>query len=385
MDILKEAQALQPQLIRWRRQLHRCPEVGVDLPQTKAFVLGELTALGYTPTDLGAGGIVAEAGQGEMVLLRADMDGLPLKEEADLEFSSQNGNFHGCGHDLHTAMLLGVAALVKKAERQLSGGVRFFFQTGEETLQGASAGIQAGVCRGVSRAYMLHCAVNTNLKTGTVILPPEGIIAPSADYFEITVHGKGCHGADPASGIDPLSAAARILTGLQHLSAREIPSGERAAITVGTLQGGDAFNVIPNRAVLRGSLRCYDEAFRKTLKVRVEEIAKLISVAFSARADVSFPFGCPTLYNNKAVREESLTGLQSVCKDFLLVLQTPSGTAGSEDFALISRTVPSLMVALAAGNPGVGLHHPNVTFDESCLSYGVAALMGMLSWESKRE
>ncbi|MBQ1272936.1 MAG: amidohydrolase [Clostridia bacterium] len=377
MDILKEALDLRSELIRWRRALHRCPEIGLELPQTKAFVLQELTALGYTPNDLGKAGIVAEIGTGDTVLLRADMDGLPVEEEAGLEFSSKNGNFHGCGHDLHTAMLLGAAALGTRLESILPCRIRFYFQPGEEVLQGAQLGVQAGVCDGVARAYMLHVSVNTHLKSGTVILPPGGIVAPSADYFELEVKGKGSHGADPSSGVDSLSVAARILLGLQHLPAREIPSGERAALTVASLQGGNSYNVLPDHVRLQGSLRCYNEDLRRHLKQRVEEISISLSSAFRAEAQVSFPAACPTLYNSVPVRKAAEPILKTLFPDRLLVLDSPSGTAGSEDFAVISHAVPSLMLALAAGDPGVGLHHPQVVFDESCLPYGTAALLSL--------
>ncbi len=380
MNILQQARNLQPQLVDWRRQLHRCPEVGFDLPETMAFLKRELEGMGYAPADLGKAGLMAEMGEpgGRTVLLRADVDGLGIREEAAVEFASPNGKMHACGHDLHATMLLGAAALIKKIP--FSGvRVRFYFQPAEELLQGAAAGVNAGVCDGADEAYMLHTAVNTGLRPGTVILPPAGVIAPSADYFEISLQGKGCHGADPASGVDALSVAARILLGLQHLPAREFPSGERGVVTVGSLSGGDSFNVLSDTVTLRGTFRCYDESFRQQLKTRVEEIAHSTAIAYRTRAAVSFPSGCPSLENHSQLRERALGRLVSIFgQDGVLDVTTPSGTAGSEDFAVISRTVPSVMMAIAAGDPGVGLHHPKVVFDESCLAYGVAALYGML-------
>lgn len=377
MDFLQKAQELKPSLIAWRRYLHACPEVGFDLPRTKDFILKELKKMGLSPREMGKGSIVAEIGGAseDAVLLRADMDGLAIPEEADVPFRAENGNMHACGHDLHSAMLLGAARILKERETALPRRVRLLFQPAEETLQGAQDACFAGACQGVASAYMLHVTVNTKLPAGTVILPPAGVIAPSADFFEISVQGKGCHGADPASGIDPLSAASRILLGLQHLPAREFPSGEPAALTVGALQGGDSFNVIPDSALLRGSMRCYSDEFRQTLKTRIEEISRHTAAAFRGETTVSFPAGCPSLVNDEALRNSLKIPLKTALgSDRVLVVDSPSGTAGSEDFAVISRRVPSVMLALAAGDPGVALHHPKICFDENALPYGTAAL-----------
>ncbi|MBO5213600.1 MAG: amidohydrolase [Clostridia bacterium] len=380
MDILNGAKALAPTLVSWRRTLHARPEIGFDLPRTREFLLGELKGMGYHPQEIGKGSIVAEIGPKTdgTVLLRADMDGLAVGEETDLSFRSENGKMHACGHDLHAAMLLGAAMLLKEKESSLRRRVRLLFQAAEETLQGAEDARSFGVCDGVCAAYMLHVTVNTNLPAGTVIVPPAGIIAPSADFFEISVKGRGCHGADPAAGIDPLSVAARILLGLQNLPSREFPSGALGALTVGSLRGGDCFNVIPDTARLQGSLRCYGEDLRAFLKTRVKEIASFTADGFRASAAVSFPVGCPSLKNDEALRNSLPAVLEHVLgKEGVLVANTPSGTAGSEDFAVISHAVPSVMLALAAGNPGVPLHHPKIVFDENALPYGTAALAAL--------
>lgn len=377
MDILADALALQPTLSRWRQTLHTCPEVGFDLPRTKEFILRELTALGYAPKEVGKGSIVAEIGNAtaETVLLRADIDGLAIGEETDLPFRADNGNMHACGHDLHAATLLGVAKLLKERESMLPRRVRLLFQPAEEILQGAEDACSAGVCDGVCEAYMLHVTVNTGLGVGTVVIPPTGEIAPAADFFEITVQGKGCHGAEPSKGVDPLSAAARILLGLQHLLARECSPEGKSALSVGAFQGGDSFNVIPDSACLRGSLRCFGEEQRAFLKRRVEEIARLTAAAFRTEAKTEFPAGCPSLRNDETLRRALPHVLkQALGKEKILSVETSSSTAGSEDFAVISRKVPSVMLALAAGDPGVALHHPKVVFDETALPYGVAAL-----------
>lgn len=379
-EILTSAEALVSWLTDLRRKLHACPEIGFDLPQTSAVIRVELERLGMPFKTLGRGSIVAELGpkDGDTILLRADMDALPVSEDSDILFRATNGNMHACGHDLHATMLLGAAALLKEKEVQLSRRVRLLFQPAEEVLQGAADAVSAGVTESVTAAYMLHVTVGTGLRAGTVVIPPADVTAPSADFFEIDVKGKGCHGADPASGIDPLSAAAQILISLQHLPAREFPSGARAALTVGSLQGGDSYNVIPDSARLRGSMRCYDEVFRSYLKERLETVSVSVGTAFRANTDVSFPAGCPSLVNDTELRKRAKTLLPGILgQDRLMAVDSPSGTAGSEDFAVISRTVPSLMLALAAGDCGYPLHHPKVIFDEAVLPVGSATLAGL--------
>lgn len=375
-NFLEDAVPLSSHLTELRRRLHACPEIGFDLPQTRAVILEELARLRIEASEVGKGSVVAQIGEKPaQVLLRADMDGLPVKEETELPFASSNGAMHACGHDLHTAMLLGVAALLKKREKSLSRGVRLLFQPAEELLQGAADAVRAGVAEGIGQAYMLHGAVNTGRPAGTVFLPPAGVIAPSADYFQLTVRGTGCHGADPAAGIDPLSAASRILLGLQHLPSRELPPGARAALTVGALQGGEAYNAIPDTAMIRGSLRCFDEDLRNRLKARIREIAEGIAGAFRCGISVEFPAGCPSLQNDANLRNRAEKGLISCLGSERIVgIDSPAQGGGSEDFAEISRAVPSLMLSLAAGDPGVPLHHPKAVFDEACLPYGAAAL-----------
>lgn len=376
MDFLNCSVCMRERLTELRRRLHACPEIGFDLPQTMAVIEETLIHCSIPFSRVGKGAVVGEIGPKteKTVLLRADCDGLPLVEETDLPFRSTNGAMHACGHDLHTTALLGAAMLLKEAESRLPHRVRLLFQPAEELLQGAADGVASGVCDGVSAAYMLHVSLGTGLPVGTVILPPEGTVAPSADYFELKVTGKGCHGADPASGRDPLAALARMLLGLEHLSAREIPSGEQAVITVGCVRGGDVHNILPDNALLKGSMRCYDELLRQRLQERIKEMAEGISLAHGVSASLSFPAGCPSLYNNPALRKAGEILFAREMSSHFYSVRASAGTAGSEDFAVISRKVPSLMIALAAGDSSFPLHHPKAVFDEGCLPYGAAAL-----------
>ncbi|MBQ8403870.1 MAG: amidohydrolase, partial [Clostridia bacterium] len=206
-NLLAEAKASAEEFTEIRRYIHAHAEVGFDLPHTVEKVREVLGLLGYEPKSCGKAGILADIGGekgGASILLRADMDALPMKEETELPFAAENGNMHACGHDMHTAMLLCAAKLLKAHESELCGKVTLMFQPAEETLSGAKDMIDAGVLEeaGAEAALMLHVFAGTGVETGKIIVPPHGVSAPAADYFEITVHGKGCHGATPQKGKD---------------------------------------------------------------------------------------------------------------------------------------------------------------------------------------
>ena len=302
--LLQEAEALRDQLVSSRRTLHQNAETGFALDRTLSFVKRELTAMGYQPADCGRAGVVALAGgkkPGKVFLLRADMDALPIQEESGVDFACQTGSMHACGHDMHTAMLLGAARLLKEHEDEIPGTVKLMFQPSEETFEGSSDMIQAGLLENpkVDAALMIHVMAAMPFQPGTVIVSAPGVSAPAADYFEIKVQGKGCHGSMPNTGIDPLSAAAHILLSLQEIHARELAMGERAVLTIGTLHAGTAANAIPDTAVMGGSLRTFDEETRSFIKQRLTEITQGVAGTFRAEASVTFGSGCPTLVNDK--------------------------------------------------------------------------------------
>ena len=389
--LLQEAEALRAQILAERRWLHENAETGFDLNKTHAFVKQELADMGYQPVDCGRAGIVALAGgkkPGKVFLLRADMDALPIQEESGVEFACKSGNMHACGHDLHTAMLLGAARLLKAHEAEIPGNVKLMFQPAEEIFDGSHDMIEAGLLENpkVDAALMIHVMAGMPFPAGTVIVSAPGVSAPAADYCEIKVRGKGCHGSMPNTGIDPLTAAAHILIGLQELQARELAMDDRAVLTIGTMNAGTAANVIPDSVTMGGSIRTFDEETRAMLKKRMAEIAGGIAQAFRAEADVAFGSGCPTLVNDRdlsACCETYVKELLGKGKAFSVAeLNAMSGggssskSAGSEDFAYVSQEVPSIMLALASGQPEKGYgypqHHPMVKFDESVLAGGSA-------------
>ena len=389
--LLQEAEALREQILAERRWLHENAETGFGLTKTHAFVKQELADMGYQPVDCGRAGIVALAGgkkPGKVFLLRADMDALPIQEESGVDFACKSGNMHACGHDLHTAMLLGAARLLKAHEEEIPGTVKLMFQPAEEIFEGSHDMIEAGLLENpkVDAALMIHVMAGMPFPAGTVIVSAPGVSAPAADYFEIKVRGKGCHGSMPNTGIDPLTAAAHILVGLQELQARELAMDDRAVLTIGTMNAGTAANVIPDSVTMGGSIRTFDEETRTMLKKRMAEIAGGIAQAFRAEADVAFGSGCPTLVNDRdlsACCETYVKGLLGKGNAFSVAeLNAMSGggssskSAGSEDFSYVSQEVPSIMLALASGQPEKGYgypqHHPMVKFDESVLASGSA-------------
>ena len=306
--LLREAEQLRETVLAERRTLHANAETGFDLTQTLAFVKKELTEMGLQPVGCGRAGVVALVGgkkPGKTFLLRADMDALPIEEQADVPFASKNGRMHACGHDLHTAMLLGAARLLKAHEDEIAGTVKLMFQPAEEIFEGSRDMIKAGLLENptVDAALMIHVMAGMPFAPGTVIVSGPGVSAPAADYFEIKVQGKGCHGSMPNTGVDPLTAAAHILIALQEIQARELAMGDRAVLTVGTLHAGTAANAIPDAAVMGGSIRTFDEETRAYIKERLTGIAEGVARAFRAEATVTFGSGCPTLVNDRALSE----------------------------------------------------------------------------------
>lgn len=388
-QILQEASALQDEIKAHRLWLHTHAETGFDLTETKPYVKSTLTEMGYTVQECGKAGLVTTVGKpgGKVLLLRADMDALPIAEEADVDFACKNGRMHACGHDMHTAMLLGAAKILKANESELGGTVKLMFQPAEEIFEGSKDMIASGVLENPKpdAALMIHVAAGMPLPAGTVVVSAPGVSAPAADYFTIRVHGKGCHGSAPQNGIDPLTAAAHILIALQEIHARELSASDEAVLTIGTFHAGEAGNVIPDTATMGGTIRTYDEKTRAYLKERMTAIAKNVAEAFRASAEVSFGSGCPTLVNDKDLSEKvtgylkDLLGANRAFTTAELNGGKPARGGGSEDFAYVSHEVPSLMLALAAGEPSKGYpypqHHPKVKFDERVLSTGAAVFV----------
>ncbi|MBT3311091.1 MAG: amidohydrolase [Desulfobacterales bacterium] len=382
-SLMKEAEKLQDTLVKHRRYLHENAEVHMDLPITVEYVTAQLKAMGYEPEEICQSGVLAMAGkknEGKTFLLRADMDALPMKEESDVPFRSKTGNMHACGHDLHTAMLLGAAELLKKHEDEIKGQVKLMFQPAEETLSGAKQMVEAGILENpkVDSAMMIHVLSGFPIKTGMVLVGGEGVISAAADWFKITVQGKGCHGGMPQMGVDPLNSLTHIYLGLQNINAREVAPGEVAVVTIGEIHGGNTGNIIPDTAYMQGTIRTYSDEHRVFVKDRVESIAKNIAESFRTIANVDFFRGCPCNINDKNLLDQ----MKDITKEFVGedhfidagVLFGNAKFPGSEDFAYVAEKVPGVTISISSGSSEDGfehpLHHPKALFDDSILYVG---------------
>ena len=385
-DLLQEAKQLQPELLQCRRTIHRHPETGFDLQETKALVKRQLTEMGYSPQECGKCGLVALAGgkkKGRTILIRADMDALPIEEEAEVEYRSETpGRMHGCGHDMHTAMLLGAAKLLKAHEDELAGTVKLMFQPAEELFQGADDMIGAGVLENphVDAAVMIHVVPGLPLPSGIVLVPGAGTGMASCQQYRIVVKGKGGHGAMPHVSVDPITAAAHIHLALQEINSRELGPDEFGVFTTGMFRAGDASNIIPDTAEMRGTIRTADLAVNEKIKTRIREIAQGVGGAMRTEVSVDFFDFCPPMLADGALSECGLGYMKELLGDgamSMAALGGPKVGGGSEDFAFVSCKVPTVGMFLSAGSPKEGYaysqHHPKVTFDDSILYRGSAA------------
>ena len=386
MNIILEAGKLQDKMTAYRREIHKNAEVGLKTEKTGAYVKEKLREMGYDPMELGGSGIVALAGgkkPGKVILLRADMDALPIQEETDEPFKCEEPYMHACGHDLHTAMLLGAAEIIKNMEDELEGTVKLMFQPGEEILEGAKLMIEAGVLENpnVDEAMMVHVASGFPIPTGAVVIPDQhGPFMAASDWYDITIQGKGGHGAMPESTVDPLNIAAHTHIALQAINAREAARTEALAMTIGRMSGGTTNNVIPDTAELSGTIRTFSEETRTMVHKRIKEIAEGTAMTFGGTASVDIRRGVPSFIADGHVIKKVEEGLQTILpKEAILPMSRiiPSGKVmGSEDFSFISHKVPSIQVTIPAGDQNEGylypVHHPKVRFDEKALTIGAA-------------
>ena len=392
-ELLQDAERLKTEITADRRVLHQNPETGPHLPETAAYVKRQLEALGYPAQEL-AGGVAADiTGEdtGRCILLRADMDALRIREDTGLEFQSENGKMHACGHDLHAAMLLGAARLLRQHREELQGTVRLVFQPDEEGFTGAKAMLAAGILKKKPEpqaALALH--VHSGTPSG-LALCGRGTFMAGCTLFRITVQGIGCHGAMPETGVDPINIAAHIYLSLQELIARELAAKTPAVVTIGRFCGGEGPNIIPGACVLEGTIRTFDRDVTARLMVRIGELAENTARAFRGSAVVEELASAPPLKNDPDLVDRmadwagELLGKQSVYR-------LDQGGMGSEDFASYTYEVPSAYLLLGAGTAaedprfGKPMHNACVVFNEEVLPKGAALYaMGALRWLAERK
>ena len=382
-ELLKQAQSLQPRLQCIRRDLHRHPETGFDLAYTLEYVRRELEQMGLKPQACGKAGLVVCLGgkkEGKTILLRADMDALPVTEEADVEFASEKPGFmHGCGHDMHATMLLGAAKLLKDHEQELEGTVKLMFQPAEEIFQGAQDMIDAGVLENpkVDAAMMIHVSAGMSIPSGMLLIPEGGVTMASCEQYHIRVQGKGGHGSTPHMTVDPLTAAAHIHLALQEINSRELDPNQYGVFTTGRFQAGQTSNVIPDCAEMWGTIRTVDPtgAVGNQIKQRMEEITKGVATAMRCTADVEFFDHCPCMLVDDSLSRKIGGFMEELMGQGARKMHMQGG--GSEDFSFVSHHVPTMSMFLTAGNTAEGFcyaqHHPKVKFDDAVLWRGSAA------------
>ena len=393
MSLYHEAEQLKETIIANRHYLHQIPELGLNLPQTANYVEAKLREMGYEPQRIGDCGIMALAGKGEgkCFLIRADMDALPVEEDADIDFKSTNGNMHACGHDCHAAMLLGAAQLLKNHEDEIEGTVKLMFQPAEETMEGAKMMVEGGILENpkVEAAMAAHVFTAMPLPVATVSLMGVKSRMAAVDWFTIRITGKGCHGAMPHAGVDPLNVMSHIHIALQSINARELNPTDNLVLTIGQMHGGHTSNVIPNDAFMTGTIRTLKNKTRTMVKTRMEALVASVATAFGAEAVVEWGAGCPVLLQNEGLHQEvdgylkALEGINFLNLDE--IGQGESNNMGSEDFAYISNEVPAVFLSIPAGRPADGYvypqHHPKARFlDEAMISAAAAYAHVAMEW-----
>jgi len=381
---LQEAYAILPLLQKHRRFFHSHAEVGFQTQKCNAYITKELDMLSV-PYRFCGGGIVATLGQGNSnILLRAETDALPIKEETELPFASTSA-MHACGHDMHAAMLLGAAKLLSEKRESLPTRVTLLFQPAEEILSGAKQMIACGALDDApTAAVSIHVLTDTGLPVGTLLIPPCGKVSAAADFFCASFHGKATHGAMPELGINPVFAAAHAALALSALPLQKVGADKEALLTLGALQAGETANAIPDTAVLKGSLRTHDNETRKSLREAMAHLLCNIGESFECDSALTWEAFCPALCMDERIRAQSLSVLRRVfSEDYVHELPPFTGKprGGSEDFAFIAEQVPSLLISLAAGEHDKGysfpLHHPKTRFDEDALPYGTAVFTAL--------
>ena len=379
MNYYERALELKDETIANRRHIHKNAETGLDLPKTKAYVMEKLTEYGLEPKDCGHG-VTATLGKGgKVLLLRADMDALPMPEESGEEFACPTGKeAHTCGHDFHAAMLLTAAKMLKEKEDTLEGTIKFMFQPAEETFEGSKNMIENGILENppVDAALAYHVSPG-KMPIGLFMYNDKDTMMYSVDGFKITIHGKGSHGAYPHVGVDPINIGVHIHLALQELIARESDPTHSCVLTIGQFAGGTAANIIPETAVLQGTIRTNKPEARELLVRRMKEVAERTAAVYNGTVDIEMISEVPPLICNPKLTDEVVGYMQELGIPGLTPYPGISASA-SEDFAVIAEKVPSTFMYLSAGyldeRGQYPAHHPKAQFNEDVCPIGAACL-----------
>lgn len=387
-EILSFAYELRNKITEWRRELHSIPELDLNLPQTQAYVLSflEHEKIPYRTFERDSSICAWIKGtEGDRaVALRADMDALHIKEQTSLPYASKNGNMHACAHDAHTAMLMGAAAILTKIKDRFPGHVTLLFQAGEECSGGAKNMLDNGVLEKPQAGAIFgqHAGImSSELEAGKFGFFPGKFMA-SRDSFNITIKGKSSHGSMPAQGIDPVTISAYLITALQSLISRECNGDESAVLTIGSIHGGEVYNIIPDNVKLSGAIRCISEEKRRYLEERIKTLSKNLCASMRAECEIEYEYGYPVTENDlnmtyfAANCAETLLG-----KDSIQFLHSP--LMSSEDMSFFLQKCPGCFW-LYSTPPSTGQCYPNHSskfqIDDSILYKG-SALMAHVAVE----
>ena len=380
-----EALALRDQLVAWRRDFHRHPELGFQEHRSAGLIAERLRELGYQVQEgvatTGVVGLLEGGRPGPVVMVRFDMDALPVTEETGAEYASQNpGVMHACGHDAHMALGLGVATLMGPRRDAMAGTLKLIFQPGEEGMNGAETMVADGVLENPRPDVFLATHVWNDAPVGTVNVSPGAVMA-AAEKWACTVRGNGGHGAMPHQTVDPVAAVAQVVTALQTVVSRNVSPLEPAVVTVGSVHGGDAFNIIPAQVELSGTIRTYSPQVRETVLRRVRAVIEGVAASCGAEAELEIVRLTPAVINDAAVAGVVRAAAEAVVGPENVLLG--ERTMGSEDAAYFMQDVPGCYFFLGSANADRGLsaphHNPRFDIDEDVLPLGVAVLMHALT------
>ena len=378
----EKCKGLQEELVAIRRDLHKIPEFGWDLPKTKAYVTGKLNEWGIpyveNKSDSGLVATIKGGKDGKTIALRADMDALLIKEANDVDYASEHdGLMHACGHDTHMTMLLGAAKVLNENKEELAGTVKLIFQTDEENARGAERSIAEGCLEGVDAIFGTHIGtiISPEIPSGTIICSP-GCVMASYDKFVLKVKGYGCHGSTPEKGVDPINIGAHIVINLQEVIAREIAAVKPAVLTIGKFQAGDTYNIIPNEVLIEGTIRALEENVRQELAKRIGEIAEATAKTFRGEVEYEMIWGAPPVINNADMAALACECAKEIVGAENVIDHVDAPNMGGEDFAYYAAQIPAAFMFLSSSNKEKGTavphHNPKFNVDEDVFWMGSA-------------
>ena len=379
MDIKEKAENIKDYIIEMRRHFHQNPELSLEEFETTKKIVNELEKMGIEVSTFkdgltGCVGTIKGAKEGKTLLLRADIDALSVHEKTNLEFASRvDGKMHACGHDCHAAMLLGVAKILSEMKDKFSGNIKLFFQAAEEIGLGAKLSIEQGVMDNVDACYGVH--VTPRFESPKINMQ-YGERMAATDVFKLTVEGTSSHGSSPHLGHDAIVASAAIITALQTIVSRINNPLKPAVVTIGTIKGGQRFNIIANEVIMEGNVRTFDEIFRKEIETHIREIAESVAKAHSCTAKLEYRYGTGVVLNkDKNLVDIAQNAVKKLYgKDSLVKMEK---ITGGEDFSLLMEKAPGIFGYIGTRNPKVPgsekiNHHECFTVDEDALIRGTA-------------